>query len=64
VRRSAMQELARGWKDDPQTLLILKARAQSDEVAYVRQSAARVLALGWKNDPAVQTFLNTINNES
>ena len=29
--RLAVQELARGWKDDPETLPILKARAQSDQ---------------------------------
>jgi hypothetical protein len=26
VRRAAVQELARGWKEDPETLLILKQR--------------------------------------
>ncbi len=31
VRSAAVQELARGWKDDPETLPILKERARSDE---------------------------------
>ena len=31
VRTKAVQELARGWKDDPETLPWLKERARSDE---------------------------------
>jgi len=31
VRQAAVQELARGWKEDPETLSILKQRASSDE---------------------------------
>ena len=30
VRYAAVQELARVWKDDPETLPMLKQRAQSD----------------------------------
>jgi hypothetical protein len=56
VRLSAVRELVRDWKDDPETLPILKARAQSDENPDVRQSAVQELARGWKDDPAIQTF--------
>ena len=31
VRQAAVEELARGWKEDPETLPWLKARARSDE---------------------------------
>ena len=46
-----MQELARGWKNDPDTLPILKQRAQHDDNYAVRQAAVQELARGWKNDP-------------
>ena len=51
VRGTAMQELARGWKDDPETLPILKARAQADDYPAVRRSAVRELARSWKTTP-------------
>ncbi|MFG6097783.1 HEAT repeat domain-containing protein [Leptothoe sp. ISB3NOV94-8A] len=50
VRRSAVQELARGWKDDPDTLPLLKDRAQHDDNWSVRRSAVQELAQGWKDD--------------
>ena len=59
-RLIAIQQMARAWNDDPGTLPILKARAQSDEHAQVRRSAVQELARGWKDDPAVQDFLETL----
>jgi hypothetical protein len=53
-----VRELASGWRDDPDTLAILKERAQSDENKNVRQRAVRELARGWKNEPEIQSFLN------
>ncbi len=53
-------QLARGWKDDPETLPWLKARAQSDEHADVRRVAVEALARGWKDDPEVQSFLSAL----
>jgi hypothetical protein len=47
VRMAAVQEFARGWKEDAETLLILKERARSDESADVRR-AVQALARGWK----------------
>jgi hypothetical protein len=52
-----MRELVRGWKDDPDTLAILKKRAQSDGSDFVRQSAIQALARGWKDDTEIQAFL-------
>ena len=51
VRRAAIRDLARIWKDDPQTLSILKERAREDPEAFVRQAAVQELARGWKDDP-------------
>ena len=50
VRSAAVQELARGWKDDPDTLTILKTRARDDENGAVRSAAVQELARGWKAD--------------
>jgi HEAT repeat protein len=44
VRQAAIQELARGWKEDPETLSILKQRAASDENGDVRYAAVKELA--------------------
>ncbi len=54
MRREAVQELAGGWKDDPETLPFLKQRAQSDDNSDVRREAVQELARGWKDDP--ETF--------
>ena len=57
VRSRAVQELARGWKDDPDTLGWLKERAAHDDNWAVRQAAVRELARGWKDDPATLGWL-------
>ena len=60
VRWAAVRELARGWKDDPDTLSILKDRARYDEDNDVRQVAVlRELARGWKDDPEVIAILKS-----
>ncbi len=51
IRWAAVQELARGWKDDPDTLLLLHDRARSDEDENMRWAVLRALAQGWKDDP-------------
>jgi HEAT repeat protein len=60
VRQSAVRELARGWKEDAETLAILKERAQSDEDDLVSQRAIQALARGWKDDPEIQAFLKSL----
>ncbi|NJM98053.1 MAG: HEAT repeat domain-containing protein, partial [Phormidesmis sp. RL_2_1] len=47
------QELAKGWRNDPGTLTLLKDRAQNDDHWAVRRSAVQALAQGWKNDPTL-----------
>ncbi len=56
VRQLAVQELVRGWKDDPDTLTILKARAQADE--NVRRAAVQELERGWGIRPKVRAFID------
>jgi len=60
VQESALQELVRGWREDPETLAILKTLAQSDEDWFVRQSALRALARGWKEDAETLAILKTL----
>jgi hypothetical protein len=55
-----VQELARGWKDDPDTLPLLKDRARGDEDYDVRMAAAQELARGWKDDPDVAKLLEEL----
>ncbi len=45
-----MQELARGWRTDPDTRPFLKDRARNDQNWEVRQAAVRELARGWRTD--------------
>ncbi len=47
VRRAAVVELARGWHDDPDTLPILKRRAESGKNWDVRRAAVEEIARGW-----------------
>jgi hypothetical protein len=54
---NAVLELARGWRDDPDTLAMIKERAQSDENEDVRQSAVRELARGWRDEPDTLAIL-------
>ena len=57
VRRAALRELARGWKDDPETLPMLKDRVRSDENIDVRRAVIQELARGWKDDPETLPML-------
>jgi predicted NACHT family NTPase len=57
VRQAAVQEVARGWKDDPETLPWLKDVARSDEYWALRRVAVQELARGWKDDPETLCWL-------
>jgi predicted NACHT family NTPase len=57
VRQAAVQELARGWKDNPDTLPWLKERAAKDDFYSVREAAVQELARGWKDDPDTLSIL-------
>jgi len=43
VRRAAVEELARGWKDDPEILEILRDRFANDPDEKVRKFAEEQL---------------------
>jgi hypothetical protein len=51
VRRAAVQALATGWREDPDTLPWLRERATTDPDGAVRQAAVQALATGWREDP-------------
>jgi HEAT repeat protein len=57
---SGVQEIAQGWKDDPETLPNIKQRAQSDEDWTVRLSALQELVRGWKDDPGTLPILKQL----
>ena len=57
IRGRAVQELARGWKEDPGTLEWLRERASGDDNWAVRQAAVEELARGWKEDPGTLELL-------
>ena len=54
----AMQFLVKGYKDDPETLPLLKDLARLDESGDVREAAAEELARGWKDDPEVRVIVD------
>ncbi len=51
VRQAAVQALAAGWRDDPDTLPVLRERATTDPDGDVRQAAVQALAAGWRDHP-------------
>ena len=57
VRQAAMQALARGWRDDSETLPWLKDRARNDLNLDVRHAAVRELARSWRDDPETLPLL-------
>ena len=59
VREAAIQEIARVWKTEPETVTILQTSARLDNDSDVRIAALGELAKGWKNDPENVTILQT-----
>jgi hypothetical protein len=57
VRCAAIRELARGWKDDPETLALIKHRASPGEDATVRKAAIQELVRGWTTHPDLLSLL-------
>ena len=57
IRQVAVQELARGWKDDPGTLPLLQDRARNDYDSDVRRAAVQELARSWKDAPGTLPLL-------
>ncbi|MEH2040129.1 HEAT repeat domain-containing protein, partial [Nostoc sp.] len=57
VRGAAVQELAKNFKDDPDTKTWLKERATQDDDNDVRGAAVQGLANNFKDDPDTKTWL-------
>ncbi|MGQ4649781.1 HEAT repeat domain-containing protein [Lyngbya aestuarii] len=57
IRTQAVASVATIWKDDPNTLAILKQQAQQNNDWVVRSAALRELARGWKDDPNTLAIL-------
>ncbi|GBO52694.1 hypothetical protein APA_363 [Pseudanabaena sp. lw0831] len=51
ISESAVQEIAKGWKYNTDTLTWLKDRALYDQNVYVRSAAVQEIDKGWKDDP-------------
>ena len=51
VRQAAVQALATGWREDPDTGPLLRERATTDENGAVQRAAVQALATGWREDP-------------
>jgi predicted NACHT family NTPase len=64
--RAAVQELIKNWRDDPDTLLILKNLAkQEGSGSAARQLALHELAENWKDDPETLIILEAVvHNEN
>jgi hypothetical protein len=60
VHQTALQELAKGWHDDPDTLTLLKAYAKDDQDAGVRGTALHELAQVWQDDPELASLMEQI----
>jgi HEAT repeat protein len=57
MRISAAQVLVEGWKEDPDTLKILKEHAQSHYSVLPRVNAVVCLAYWWRDNPATLKLL-------
>ena len=53
VRSTAVEQIAQGWKQDPDTLPFLIGLAEKDENNFVRSTAVEQIAQGWKQDPDI-----------
>src|SRR5271157_643788 len=60
VREAAVQELARGWRTDPDTLPFLKDLVRNDRHWEVRVTAVEELARGWRTDADTLPFLKDL----
>jgi HEAT repeats len=64
IRFAAVQELARNYKDDPDTLPWLKQRAQTDDNWSVRGAAVQELARNFKDETGIfELFCNVAVND-
>ncbi|MBD1944933.1 HEAT repeat domain-containing protein [Coleofasciculus sp. FACHB-712] len=60
IHTKAVTAIAKTWKDDPNTLRWLKARALSDDELEVRYTAVDELSYGWKDHPDTLPWIKTL----
>jgi predicted NACHT family NTPase len=51
IHIQAVAAVAANWKDDPETLPLLKQWVQSNNNLAVRRAAVQEIVMGWKDDP-------------
>ncbi len=59
IRIKAVTTVSTVWADNPETLIWLKSRAQTDEADAVRRAAVEALARGFKDDPDTLPWLKS-----
>jgi len=60
VRVTAINALAAGWADDPETARFLRERAEADWHGSVQVAAVKALAAGWLSHPETEQFLREL----
>lgn len=55
-----MQELARGWKDEPEILAMLKSLVITGDNISIQITALQELARGWQNQPEIFIMLKKL----
>lgn len=61
--RAAVEELADGWHQDPETAPLLRNRAINDLDEDVRQAALKLLAKGWYDETTTSVLLDRATND-
>jgi hypothetical protein len=65
ANRAAVQELTKNWKDDPDTLIILKQISRKErESSAGRQLALQELAKNWKDEPDTLSIIEAVTQNS
>ena len=59
VKKIALQELGKAWKDDPEILYWIKETAKFNSIVEIRSLAVQVLGQTGKDNPEIQEFLKT-----
>ncbi|MET9251953.1 HEAT repeat domain-containing protein, partial [Nonomuraea sp. NPDC003709] len=57
IRFAAVEAIAEGWRDDPETFAWLRERGVEDGHEGVRRGAVEAIAEGWRDDPETFAWL-------
>ncbi|NEP77764.1 MAG: hypothetical protein F6K39_06015 [Okeania sp. SIO3B3] len=64
LRFKALQQIAIGWKDDPETLPYFKRLIECNNNSHIRFEAVRQIATVWKDAPETLPFLKQLVESS